>query len=126
MGKVARFRDVERCLWEAFSSTNSPDSVQQERYLWVIRECMERSRSFSGQAWRETKARKVFACVRGCEIKPGHFYYKPGTATERKLCAGCMAMIFFYQRLYLVPPEFYTHWDWELQTPVWKEDEYGR
>ena len=129
MAKVRKYRSVEACLWSAFAHAYDFESEQRYYHIWAIREGLRRLQHFAYQPWQEVKARKKHECARGCKIKAGHIYFKFGEGATwgsgLKVCAGCVAMILYFQQAYNAPPVAFTHWDWELQEPVWK-DENGR
>ena len=94
--------------------------------MWAIQKGVRRA--YSGyNRWRPTDARKDHECIRGCEIKRGDVYFKMdlggGWGNDLKACAGCMAMILYFQGAYeLTRHGFYTHWSFEEDAPVRVED----
>ncbi len=77
--------------------------------------------------WQSTNARKEHECVRGCKIKRGDVYFRMplggGWGNELKACAGCIAMILYFQGIHkLTEDVFHTHWSLEKETPVRVDD----
>jgi len=122
--RIRNLRSVEECLWSAFANFDP----QEPQYFWAVRECVERIKQVDRQPWREVTARKEHECTRGCQIKPGDNYFQYPTGSggwgdHLQVCAGCMAMILYFQRAYNLPPHFYSHWNWELKEPVLIRDD---
>ncbi len=111
-------RTMKSCLWNAFANYDP----QEDMHMWAIYEGVARLGRISRQQWRDVKARKKHECTRGCKIKNGHVYFQMqlggGWGYDLKICAGCMAMILYFQQTYNLPPYFHTHWDNSKNEPV--------
>lgn len=120
---------LEQCLFTAFANSDL-DNPQEPRQMWAIQEGVRRAYPGNYSVWRSTHARKDHECVRGCEIKQGDIYFKMalggGWGNDLNACAGCMAMILYFQGAHEMEPEFYTHWDLRAGAPVRIINEQGK
>ena len=126
MSQTKNYKSAQECLWSAFANYDP----QEPQLFWAIRECVRRIKKYDGQMWREVSARKKHRCERGCKIKPGDSYFQyptggGGWGDNLKVCAGCLAMILYFQRTFLLPPHFHSHWDWDNKEPVLIEEDLG-
>jgi len=108
------------CLFDAFANIGYSDP-QALRQLWAIREGLRRVDP-GGYHWREVQARKEHDCMRGHEIHRGETYFQyqigAGWGNDWKFCAGCMAMILYFQQVDQLGAVWFTHWDRETEGPV--------
>lgn len=127
-----RYITFSECLWIAATHVAEDDdgsslsilSPQAERQMWAIQEGLRRTEALpnSEHRWQSVKARKKHECIRGCKINRGDIYFREdyiaAYSTGPVLCAGCMALVLYYQQVYNIPVVFRSHWDLEQQEPV--------
>ena len=124
---MKKLQDLERSLSEAYCG--GVCNPQDNRFMWAIWEGLERLNVFT-PPWRSVSAYKDHKCVRNCPIAEGDSYFikndglPVGYPGLPKFCAGCMAMILYFKKVYDLPAIRYTHWDMEKKAPV-KIDEEG-
>jgi hypothetical protein len=81
--------------------------------MWAIREGLHRIDPMRVE-WHEVKANKDHVGTRGCAIKRNAVYFQlqsgAGWGSELKVCAACLAIILYFQRVHELPPYVKTHW----------------
>ena len=113
-----KYRTIEDCLFDAFANPSFRDP-QEHKQFWAIREASLRYGGH-GDIFKETKAQKEHQCVRNCIIQRGDKYFRYlDSFNTTKLCASCMAMIFYFSRAWVHSTYMYDHWDVEKQAAVW-------
>jgi hypothetical protein len=124
---MKKLYSLGKCLSDAYCG--GVCNPQDNRFMWAILEGLRRVNVWA-PPWRSVQAYKNHKCVRNCTIADGDTYFiedvgrpvnYPGLP---KFCAGCMAMILYFKKVYDLPPISYTHWDMEKKAPV-KIDEEG-
>lgn len=119
MGK--KLIDFKECLFEAFID-NEMYNPQSKQRIWAIYEGLCRIDSAHTQWSVIDSARKSHDCIRGHLIKVGdtYFHYQVFGAwgSDWKLCAGCMAMILYFQEVDKLKPYMFTHWGIENNQPI--------
>lgn len=131
--KPRRYVTFEDCLWAAATHIATDDGYlddqdpQKDRQMWAIQEGVRRMQHqpTCEHRWKAVSARKEHECLRGCKIRGGDIYFREdyvsSYASGPAVCAGCMAMILFYQQAYNLPVVFRSHWDIEQRDAVWLE-----
>lgn len=108
------------CLFAAFANPEYYDP-QGPHQLWAVREGLRRVDP-RGLERREVQARKGHECIRDHTIRPGEVYFHRevggGWGSEWKFCAGCTAMILYFQGVDKLPIQWSTHWDRQADRPV--------
>lgn len=133
MRKNRRYISLEDSLWQ--SMVYLPDdewpsgrNPQDDSQIWAIREGIRRLQRVpsSEHQWRGIRSRKEHECIRGCKIHEREVYYRETyplfSDDGPPLCAGCMAMILYYQQVYHLPVVAWSHWDNEEETAVWRDE----
>jgi len=128
--KTRQHITFEDCLWAAATYATDDSGYryglnpQEDRQMWAIQEGLRRihDQPTCEHRWRSVSARKVHKCLRGCKIHPGDIYFREdyvsSYGTGPAVCAGCMAMILYYQQVYNLPVCFQSHWDMQKEEAV--------
>ena len=112
-------RAIDEILFDMFAN-ESMLKIQEYKYLWVIYEGIRRLDP-NGFTWKTVTARKEHECIRGHIIKAGDIYCQhavAGWGSDWKFCLGCMAMVLYFGKVNEMPPQMFTHWDYEKKRPV--------
>lgn len=118
---MPQYLTLKECLFDVFANEKWCNP-QDERYQWAVQEGIRRLNPFK---WSSPQARKEHECIRGHAIKTGDTYYKriiAGWGRDWKFCTSCMAMVLYFMDVDKLPPEMFTHWDVEAQTPVSRKE----
>lgn len=120
---MRKYLDLSECLFDVFANPDYTDP-QQEKYMWAIREGVNRIALYPGYPYNETRARKDHDCQMGHKISNNDIYFQyldHGWGSGIKFCARCIALILYVSEVHNKPPYMFTKWDTENQTPSRKE-----
>lgn len=113
-------KTLKSCLFNMFANEDYTDA-QKEENLWALYEGIHRL-NHQQYDWQDVRANKDHECIRGHPIKVRDVYFKRlisgGWGSDWKFCAGCMAMILYFKEVDQLPPDMFTHWDWQEKEPV--------
>jgi len=119
----ANLKPLDDCLFDAFTNKVYSDDCNPQNYpqMWAIIEGINRFDE-GHTKFRPTQARQEHECVQGCEIEKNETYFKflAGShwTSDLVVCASCMAMILYFNRVGSLPPYEYSHWDINRNMPI--------
>ncbi len=134
-------KSLKHCLFNAWANANNHFCNPQEDELWwAIDEGLKRMQLYEKELliankppdapyvfkseldfdWKVTESRKDHECIRCGKdgIKSGDYYYKHSDGSGSwsgywKMCVSCIAMILYFNKVWLMPVQWYTHWDYD-------------
>lgn len=124
-----RTKQLDEILWELFTSRGFWGLSPRSRpAMYALNEALRRLQQVDPlwMDWRSCNARKEHECERGCTIRDGDLYFQyrtgAGWGDYLKLCMGCTAMVFYFNRTHELPR--YTSSEWSLDKDDYDFDRF--